>query len=77
LSIAALGSGKQILLSARQKMTTTGSRFHIKAINRDGEEGKKLGHDVSSSTTVNDTTAPTPQLQHLPISDNVLSYSPS
>jgi hypothetical protein len=51
LSIAALGGGKQALLSARQKLTATGSRFHIKANSRDGQDGKRLGHDVSSSTT--------------------------
>jgi hypothetical protein len=43
LSIAALGSGKQTLLSARQKLTATGSRFHIKANSRDGQDGKKIG----------------------------------
>jgi hypothetical protein len=67
LYIAALGSGKQTLLSARQKLTATGSRFHIKANSRDGQDGKGVGHDASSSTTVNDATTPTPQPQHLPI----------
>jgi hypothetical protein len=71
LSITALGNGKQTLLSARQKLTATGSRFHIKANSRDGQNGKRLGHDVSSSTTVNDTTTPTPQPQYLPICVNV------
>jgi hypothetical protein len=43
LSTAALGSGKQTLLSARQKLTATGSRFHIKANSRDGQEEEKIG----------------------------------
>jgi hypothetical protein len=43
LSIAALGSGKQTLLSARQKLTATGSRFHIEANSRDGQDGKRSG----------------------------------
>jgi hypothetical protein len=43
LSIAALGNGKQTLLSARQKLTATGSRVHIKANSRDGQGRKKIG----------------------------------
>jgi hypothetical protein len=74
LCIATLSRAKHALLSARQKLTTTGSRFHIKANSRDGQDGNRLGHDVSSSTTVNDATTPTLQPQRLPICDNVMSY---
>jgi hypothetical protein len=42
LPIVALGNGKQTLLSARQKLTATGSRFHIKANSRDGLGRKKM-----------------------------------
>jgi hypothetical protein len=73
LSIAALGSGKQTLLSARQKLTATGSRFHIKANSRDGQGTEKDWDTTSSSTTVNDATTPTPQPQHLPVRVNVTS----
>jgi hypothetical protein len=43
LSIVALGNGKQTLLSARQKLTATGSRVHIKANSRDGQGKKRSG----------------------------------
>jgi hypothetical protein len=66
LSIVALGNGKQTLLSARQKLTATGSRFHVKAHSRDGRGGKKIGTQREQPKTVKDATTPTPQPQHLP-----------
>jgi hypothetical protein len=50
LSFTVLGTGKQIQLSARQKLklTITGSRLHIKANSPNGQDGERLGHDVST-----------------------------
>jgi hypothetical protein len=64
---------KQVLLSARQKLTTTGSRLHIKAIAATDKTEKDWDTTRTRSTTSDDTTTQTPQPQHLPIRNNVLS----
>jgi hypothetical protein len=57
LSIVVLGNGKQTLLSARQKLTATGSRVHIKANSRDGQ-GERKDWDTTRADRRRSTTRP-------------------